>query len=65
MSKLHTNMAKRDFIIDFVPKTISYYKGQYFSTYGKDPQSKYPYRSLEDLKEYVDGIGTAEIQYVE
>lgn len=55
--------SKRDFLVEGVPTIVSYHNGQYFSTYAPGPNGSHPYRSLEDVKEYLTGIGSAEITY--
>ena len=48
------------------PTIVSYYNGKYFSTYGpsKGEDGK-KFRTFEDMIEYANGIGTAEITYVD
>lgn len=55
--------SKRDFLVQGVPTIVSYHNGQYFSTYAPGPIGSHPYRSLEDVIEYISGIGSAEITY--
>ncbi len=47
------------------PTIVSYNNGKYFSSYGpsNDEEGRKRFRTLEDLMEYADGIGTAEITY--
>jgi protein disulfide-isomerase A6 len=47
------------------PTIVSYNNGKYFSSYGpsNDEEGRKRFRTLEDLMEYADGIGTAEISY--
>ena len=52
------------YTVDGVPTCVSYYNGKYYSTYGIGGNGKNPYRSAEDIKEYIGGIGTAPITYV-
>ena len=52
------------FDVQGVPTCVSYANGVYFSTYGVGDKGSHPYRSLEDLIDYVSGIGSAEITYV-
>ena len=49
------------------PTIVSYSKGKYFSTYAPDdtPEGRKKFRTLEDLVEYANGIGTASITYVD
>jgi thiol-disulfide isomerase/thioredoxin len=54
---------KRDFLVQGVPTIVSYHNGQYFSNYAPGPKGSHPYRSLEDVIDYVSGIGSAEITY--
>jgi thiol-disulfide isomerase/thioredoxin len=58
------NARQKDFIVQGVPTVVGYYNGQYYSTYQPGNNGKHPYRSLEDVIEFVDGLGTAEITYV-
>jgi thiol-disulfide isomerase/thioredoxin len=44
------------------PTVVSYYDGKYFSTYGPSDDNK-KFRSFEDLMEYANGIGSAQISY--
>lgn len=57
--------SKRPYLVQGVPKVVSYYNGKYFSTYAPGSHGKYPYRSVEDVLEYSDGIGTADITYTQ
>jgi|688.fasta_scaffold153820_2 thiol-disulfide isomerase/thioredoxin len=57
------NDKQKDFEVQGVPTVISYYGGQYYSTYAPGDKGNHPYRSLEDVIEYVTGIGSAEITY--
>ena len=49
------------------PTILSYHNGKYFSSYAPDDneEGRKKFRTLEDLIEYVDGIGTANITYVD
>jgi thiol-disulfide isomerase/thioredoxin len=49
------------------PTIVSYHNGKYFSSYAPDDneEGRKKFRTLEDLIEYVDGIGTANITYVD
>ena len=57
---MQSNTAK--FMIRGVPTVVSFIDGQYYSTYGPN-NSKY--RTMEDVLEYADGIGSAEIYYTD
>jgi thiol-disulfide isomerase/thioredoxin len=48
------------------PTVVSYYNGKYFSTYAPDDteEGRKKFRTLEDLAEYSNGIGSASITYV-
>ena len=48
------------------PTIVSYHNGKYFSTYAPDDteEGRKKFRTLEDLVEYSNGIGTANITYV-
>jgi hypothetical protein len=50
-----------------VPTIVSYYKGQYYSTYSADTdeEKKKNFRKLPDLIEYLNGVGNAPVTYVE
>ena len=45
------------------PTIVSYNNGKYFSTYGASNDGK-QFRSFEDMMEYANGIGTADITFV-
>jgi len=49
------------------PTIVSYHNGKYFSSYAPDDneEGRKKFRTLEDLVEYVNGIGTANITYVD
>ena len=68
MRRIHSPdmISDREYTISGVPTIVSYYKGQYYSTYGpgQSEQEKKNFRTLEDLMEYVQGIGVAPITYV-
>ena len=53
------------FNIPGVPKMVSYNNGDYFSTYSMRPgmtaDQARKYRTLEDILQYINGIGTAEV----
>jgi thioredoxin-like negative regulator of GroEL len=51
------------FRLNGVPMVVSYNKGKFFSEYGQGSMGTHPYRSSEDLLEYADEIGNAEITY--
>lgn len=53
------------FTVYGVPTCVSYEDGKYYSTYGQGDKGSHSYRSLEDLIDYVNGIGVAEITYVQ
>lgn len=61
LQKLYGSQTAR-FKIDGVPTVVSFFDGQYFSTYG--PTNK-NFRTKEDVLEYASGIGEAEIYYNE
>jgi len=65
MQRMHAKdkIIERDYIIEGVPMLVSYFNKKYFSTYGADDEEKY--RTLPDLKEYINGVGNANITYVE
>ena len=58
------NSSVNGFEVYGVPTCVSYANGVYFSTYGPGDKGSHPFRSLEDLIDYVNGIGSAEITYV-
>ena len=45
------------------PTIVSYNNGKYFSTYGPSNDGK-QFRTFEDMMEYANGIGTADITFV-
>lgn len=49
------------------PTIVSYHNGKYFSSYAPDDneEGRKKFRTLEDLVDYVNGIGTANITYVD
>jgi len=49
------------------PTIVSYHNGKYFSSYAPDDNEagRKKFRTLEDLVEYINGIGTANITYVD
>jgi thiol-disulfide isomerase/thioredoxin len=57
------NNRQQDFTVQGVPTVVSYHDGQYYSTYAPGNKGEKPYRSLEDVIEYINGIGEAEITY--
>jgi len=57
------NARQQDFTVQGVPTAVSYYDGQYYSTYQPGNKGDHPYRSVEDVIEFVNGIGSAEITY--
>ena len=68
MQRIHSPdmISAREYVVQGVPTIVSYYKGQYYSTYdaGKSEEEKKKFRTLEDLMEYVQGIGVAPITYI-
>jgi hypothetical protein len=67
MQRMHTKdkINDREYIIDGVPMVVSYFNKTYFSTYGPDDDKPDTYRTLDDLKQYISGIGSANITYIE
>lgn len=55
--------SKRPYLVRGVPKVVSYYNGKYFSTYAPGSHGQHEYRSVDDVLEYINGIGTADITY--
>jgi thioredoxin-like negative regulator of GroEL len=51
------------FRLNGVPMVVSYNKGNFYSEYGQGSMGLHPYRSAEDVMEYANGIGNAEITY--
>jgi thiol-disulfide isomerase/thioredoxin len=49
------------------PTIVSYHNGKYFSSYAPDDneEGRKKFRTLEDMVDYVNGIGTANITYVD
>ena len=68
MQRIHSPdmINEREFTVQGVPTIVSYYKGQYYSSYapGESEEEKKKFRTLEDLMEYVQGIGVAPITYI-
>ena len=69
MQRIHAPdmINEREYIVMGVPTIVSYYKGQYYSTYSADTdeEKKKNFRKLPDLIEYIQGIGSAPVTYVE
>ena len=55
-----------EYKVNGFPTVVSYSNGKYFSNYAPDsnPEKRKQYRTAEDLIDYINGIGTAEVQYV-
>ena len=49
---------KAEYQVQGFPTVVSYYDGNYFSTYGANNDK---FRTFEDLMEYANGIGTAQV----
>jgi thiol-disulfide isomerase/thioredoxin len=49
------------------PTIVSYHNGKYFSSYAPDDneEGRKKFRTLEDMVDYINGIGTANITYVD
>jgi len=60
-------LENSEYKVNGFPTVISYYNGKYYSTYGpdSDPEKRKKYRSVEDLIDYINGIGSANITYVQ
>ncbi len=58
--------ADAEYEVRGFPTIVSYKDGKYFSTYAPDDteEGRKKFRTYEDIKEYADGIGTANITYV-
>ena len=67
MQRMHSKdkVNDREYVIDGVPMIVSYFDKKYFSTYGPDEQKPETFRTIDDLKQYISGIGSANITYVE
>jgi thiol-disulfide isomerase/thioredoxin len=61
IEKIQSMGKNAEYEVRGFPTIVSYYNGKYFSTYGASDDKKF--RSLEDLMEYANGIGTAQISY--
>ena len=57
--------SRRPYLVRGVPKVVSYYNGKYFSTYAPGNSGRHEYRSVDDVLEYIDGIGTADVTYTQ
>jgi len=66
MGKIHNPslMSRRHYLVQGIPTVVSYSNGQFFSIYANGSKGSSPYRSLDDLKDYIEGIGSAEVTYV-
>lgn len=55
---------KGEYNVQGFPTIVSYNNGKYFSTYGPSTgENAKKFRTFEDLMEYSNGIGSAEITY--
>jgi thiol-disulfide isomerase/thioredoxin len=61
------NSPNAEFKVDGFPTVVSYYNYKYYSNYAPDtdPQKRGQYRTKEDLAEYIQGIGSAPVQYIQ
>ena len=68
MRRIHSPdmIEQREFLVNGVPTIVSFYKGQYYSTYGpsETEEGRKKFRTLEDLIEYTNGIGNSPITYI-
>ena len=63
---LMSRMDNFPFEVMYIPTLVSYHNGKFFSTYDydqNDPKDRATYRTKPDLMEYVNGIGTAKINF--
>jgi len=69
MQRIHSPdmVNEREYTVLGVPAIVSYYKGQYYSTYsrGESEEEKKNFRKLTDLIDYTKGVGSAPITYLE
>ena len=65
--KIMKENSNSEYEVNGFPTTVSYYDGKYFSTYAPDnnPEKRKNFRTAEDLIDYINGIGTAQVQYVQ
>jgi thiol-disulfide isomerase/thioredoxin len=64
IEKIQSKGDKAEYPVQGFPTIVSYYDGNYFSTYGpSEGQGAQKFRTFEDLMEYANGIGTAKITY--
>ena len=67
LDRMKSMGQKLEYEVNGFPTIISYNNGKYFSTYSYEDteEGRAKFRTLEDLKEYADGIGSATITYVD
>ncbi len=67
LQRIQSMGKNSEYEVQGFPTIVSYYNGKYFSSYAPDDteEGRRKFRSLEDLVEYANGIGTANITYVD
>jgi thiol-disulfide isomerase/thioredoxin len=65
--ELLRNSGNAEFKVSGFPTVVSYWNGKYYSNYApdSDPQKRQAYRTKDDLIEYIQGIGSSPVQYVQ
>ena len=66
MERMRGMGNKAEYDVRGFPTIVSYHNGKYYSTYSYDntPEGREKFRTLPDIIEYSEGIGTAPITYV-
>ena len=67
LERINKMGEKAEYEVKGFPTIVSYHNGKYFSSYAPDDneEGRRKFRTLEDLVDYVNGIGTANITYVD
>jgi thiol-disulfide isomerase/thioredoxin len=67
LQRIQSMGKNSEYEVQGFPTIVSYYNGKYFSNYAPDDteEGRKKFRTIEDLVEYVNGIGTANITYVD
>lgn len=67
LDRINKMGVKAEYEVRGFPTIVSYHNGKYFSSYAPDDneEGRKKFRTLPDLVEYVNGIGTANITYVD
>ena len=66
IEKIQSMGDNAEYQVQGFPTIVSYDNGKYFSTYGPSQgEGGKKFRTFEDLMEYANGVGSAEITYVD